>query len=686
MITKQLLNPQSIVVIGGSNDIQKPGGKILKNIIDGGYRGGLFVVNPKEDVVQGISSYRDVSLLPPTDLAIMAIAARHIPSTASILTREKNTRAFIVLSAGFSEESPEGRALEQELVRLADEAGASLIGPNCIGVLTPAYHGVFTLPVPKLSMTGCDFVSGSGATACFIMENGIAKGLTFARVFSVGNSAQMGVEDILKYMDESFDPAVSPRVKLLYMEDIRKPQMLLQHASSLIRKGCRIAAIKAGASEAGSRAASSHTGALASSDLAVEALLRKAGIVRCSGREELINVASVFQHPELKGKNIGIITHAGGPAVMLTDALSREGLNVPRITSPKAQELLAELFPGSSVSNPIDFLATGTASQLGTIIDYTDRHFGEIDAMAVIFGTPGLFPIHDVYRVLDEKMKTASKPIFPILPSTLTAQEEVGQFIAGGRINFPDEVLFARALGLISNTPKPAMGPESPGMSMNPGKFAEFREKTSGYLEPSDVVRLLDIAGIPRVPEVIVHSPGELTAALTQTGFPAVMKVIGPLHKSDSGGVRLNIRDEASARSNYDELMRIPQATGVLVQPMIRGHELFAGIKYEGKFGHMVLCGMGGIFIEILKDFSAGLSPLGRDEIQSMIENLRIYPLLKGARGQQGINTALFAGIIFSLSELTVNLPQIREMDLNPLIASGDRIFAVDARIRIEND
>jgi acetyltransferase len=637
-------------------------------------------------MVQGISSYRDVSLVPPSDLAIMAIAARHIPSTAAILAREKGTRAFIVLSAGFSEESAEGRELEQELVRVADEAGASLIGPNCIGVLTPAYHGVFTLPIPKLSMTGCDFVSGSGATACFIMENGIAKGLTFARVFSVGNSAQMGVEDIVKYMDESFDPAVSPRVKLLYMEDIRKPRMLLRHAASLIRKGCRIAAIKAGASEAGSRAASSHTGALASSDLAVETLLRKAGIVRCSGREELINVASVFQHPQLKGKNIGIITHAGGPAVMLTDALSREGLNVPRITSPEAQDLLAELFPGSSVNNPIDFLATGTADQLGTIIDYSDRHFDEIDAMAVIFGTPGLFPIHDVYRVLDEKMRTASKPIFPILPSTLTAREEVEQFIAGGRINFPDEVLFARALGLSSKTPSPATGPENPGKSLNPDNFSDFRMKSSGYLDPSDVVRLLDHAGIPRVPEMVAHSGGEISAALAHTGFPAVMKVIGPLHKSDSGGVRLNIRDEASALSHYDELMRIPAATGVLVQPMIRGHELFAGIKYEGKFGHMILCGMGGIFIEILKDFSAGLAPLGRDEIIAMIENLQIYPLLKGARGQQGVNTGLFADIIFALSELTVILPQIREMDLNPLIASGDRIYAVDARIRIENE
>ncbi len=230
----------------------------------------------------------NTELLPPVELAIIAIAAKYVPETVELLANKKNTKAFIIISGGFSEEGPEGKELERKTVEIINKAGAALIGPNCIGVLTPAYHGVFTMPIPKLSLSGCDFISGSGATACFIMENGIHKGLHFARVFSVGNSAQMGVEDILQYMDESFDPAISPRVKLLYMESINKPQLLLKHASSLIRKGCKIAAIKAGSSEAGSRAASSHTGALANSDLAVESLFRKAGIVRCSGRAELL--------------------------------------------------------------------------------------------------------------------------------------------------------------------------------------------------------------------------------------------------------------------------------------------------------------------------------------------------------------------------------------------------------------
>src|SRR6056297_2996128 len=351
MINKQLLDPKSIVVVGGSNNINKPGGKVLKNLIEGDFKGDLYVSNPKEEEVQGIKSFQNPKDLPDVDLAILAIAAKFCTDTVKLLTEEKNTRAFIILSAGFSEENEEGAKIEQQVVELVNKVDGALIGPNCVGVLNQNYNGVFTTPIPKLDPHGVDFISGSGATAVFIMESGIPKGLTFNSVYSVGNSALMGVEEIVKYMDENFDPEKSSKVKLLYIESIEKPQLLLKHSRSLINKGCKIAAVKAGGSEAGSRAASSHTGALSSSDAAVDALFRKAGIVRCYGREELTTVASIFMHPELKGKNIAIITHAGGPAVMLTDALSNNKLQIPPIEGPKADALLDELFPGSSVAN-----------------------------------------------------------------------------------------------------------------------------------------------------------------------------------------------------------------------------------------------------------------------------------------------------------------------------------------------
>ncbi len=684
MVTRELIDPKSIVVVGGSNDITKPGGKILKNLIDTGYQGDLYVSNPKETEVQGIRSYQKLNELPKVELAILAIAAKYTLQTVEELAYVKGTKAFIILSAGFSEESEEGAALEKKIVEVIDSVKGSLIGPNCIGVLTPAHASVFTEPLPKLNPQGIDFISGSGATAVFIMESAIPKGLTFNSVFSVGNSAQMGVEEVLEYLDETFDPEKSSRVKLLYIENIDKPRKLLLHASSLIRKGCRIAAVKAGSSEAGSRAASSHTGALASSDVAVDALFRKAGIVRCHGREDLIAIASVFAHPPLKGENIAIITHAGGPAVMLTDALSNGGLKIPHIEGPEADELLAELFPGSSVSNPIDFLATGTAEQLGTIIDYTEKKFDNIDGMVVIFGTPGLTRVFDAYRVLDEKMKQCKKPIFPVLPSILTAQEEVAEFLSKGRVNFPDEAILGDALCRVYKTPAPA--PETidlPAIDHNTVRRV-IRENNNGYLPPQAVQALLDAAGITRAGEAVVRSAADAAGAAAELGFPVVMKVVGPVHKSDVGGVVLNVKDEQQARREFERMIRIPDTTAILIQPMLSGTELFAGAKYEPRFGHMILCGMGGIFIEVLKDVNAGLAPLSEDEALRMIRSLKSYKIIKGVRGQKGIDEQKFAGIIVRLSALVSAAPEIHELDLNPLLGSEAQVVAVDARIRIE--
>lgn len=684
MITEQLLNPKSIVVIGGSNSISKPGGRVLMNLKDGHFKGTIHVVNPKEPLVQGIKAIADVKELPSVDLAIIAIAAKYCEETVSILAKQKNTKAFIILSAGFSEESKEGAEIEKKIVAIINSVNGSLIGPNCIGFLNSNYSGVFTLPIPKLNPQGCDFISGSGATAVFIINSGMLKGLTFSSVYSVGNSAQMGVEEVLQYMDESFDPIKSSKVKILYIENVKKPALLLKHASSLIRKGCRIAAVKAGSSDAGSRAASSHTGALASPDVAVDALFRKAGIVRCYSREELTTVASVFMHKEVKGKNIAVITHAGGPAVMLTDALSNGGFEVPHLEGPKAIALLENLFPGSSVANPIDFLATGTAEQLGKIIDACENDFDQIDAMAVIFGNPGLFEIFDVYRLLNEKMNTCKKPIFPILPSTIVAEKETNEFLSNGRINFPDEVLLGNAITKIFYTPKPA--PEKIALpKIDEKKIREIIINASnGYLSPIEVQSLLDAAGIPRAGEAVVKSKEEAVQSVQQLGFPIVMKVVGPVHKSDVGGVVLNVKDKETLASEFDRMIKIKDTTAILLQPMLSGTELFAGAKKEEKFGHMVLCGLGGIFIEVLKDVNSGLAPLTKEEAIRMIRSLKSYGIIKGARGQEGVNEELFAEIVLRLAALVTIAPEIFEMDLNPLLGKKDKVVAVDARIRIE--
>ena len=697
MINQQLLNPESIVVIGGSNNVHKPGGSIVRNLISGGYNGTLRIVNPKEDEVQGIKAFHDARDIPPTELAILVVAARFCPDYVEMLAKEKQTRAFIIISAGFGEETKAGAELEQRILDTCQQYGAALIGPNCIGLLNRNHHSVFTLPIPNLDPKGADFVSGSGATAVFILESAVIKGLQFNSVWSIGNGKQIGIEDVLQYMDEHFNPETDSKVKLLYIENISNPDKLLFHAGSLIRKGCRIAAIKAGSSESGSRAASSHTGAIASSDSAVEALFRKAGIVRCYSREELTTVGCIFTLPPFKGKNFAIVTHAGGPGVMLTDALSKGGLAVPSLitqdTQSAAEELKAQLFPGSSVANPIDFLATGTAEQLGTIIDYCENRFDNIDAIAVIYGTPGLTQLYEAYNVLDQKIRECKKPIFPVLPSLHTAGPEVAEFLAKGHVNFSDEVTLATALSQIMRTPQPA-SPELELYGVDVPKIREiiyretnrlkFEGVTSGYLAPDCVRELLSCAGIPLVPEMVSISKDELTAFAERVGYPVVAKVVGPVHKSDVGGVALNIRTAEHLALEFDRMMQIPDATGVMVQKMLKGSELFIGAKYETRFGHVVLCGLGGIFVEVLKDVSSGLAPLSYAEAYSMIHSLRGYKILKGTRGQQGINEQKYAEIIVRLSTLLRFATEIKEMDINPLLADGSDIVAVDARILIE--
>lgn len=685
MINKQLLEPESIVVIGGSNNCHKPGGAVVRNLLSGGYKGTLRIVNPKEDEVQGIKAFHDVNELPQTDLAILVVAAKFCPEYVEFLAKEKQTRAFIILSAGFGEETKEGAVLEQQVLDTCERYGCALIGPNCIGLLTRWHHSVFTKPIPNLNPKGVDFISGSGATAVFILESAVTKGLPFNSVWSVGNGRQIGIESVLEYMDEHFDPEKDSMVKLLYVENISEPDKLLKHATSLIRKGCRIAAIKAGSSESGSRAASSHTGAIASSDSAVEALFRKAGIVRCFSRDELTTVGCIFTLPRFTGKNVAIVTHAGGPGVMLTDALSKGGMNVPPISGKDADELKEQLFPGSSVANPIDILATGTPEHLGIAIDYCEKKFDNIDAIMVIFGTPGLVQLYEAYDVLHKKMLECKKPIFPILPSVVTAGPEVSEFLQHGHVNFSDEVVLATALAQIMKTPAPAdQTIITDGVDVSRIRRIIDGIGESGYIAPKLVNELLESAGIPTVPEFVSSKKEEVVAFAEKCGYPVVVKVVGPVHKSDVGGVVLNVGTSEHLAREFDRMMQITDATAVMVQKMIKGTELFIGAKYEPRFGHVVLCGLGGIFVEVLKDVSSGLAPLSYAEAENMISSLRGYKIIKGTRGQKGLNEKKYAEIIVRLSTLLRHATEIKEMDINPLLADENDVIAVDARILVE--
>ena len=765
MIARELLNPKSIVVCGASSDIHKPGGKALKNLLESPFRGPVYAVNPKETEVQGVKCYAKVEDLPQVECAILCIAAKFCAQTVDVLAKEKGCKGFIIISAGFSEENAEGAAIEKHIVDTINSVGGSLIGPNCTGFLNVNYAGCFDTPIPTLDPHGVDFITGSGATAVFIKEYGISNGLKFNSVWAVGNSAQLGIEDVLEHLDETFDPEKSSRVIMLYMEKIGDPQRLLKHSRNLIGKGCHIAAIKSGGSAAGSRAASSHTGALATNDAAVDALFRKAGIVRCQNRQELTTVCGVFMHPEIKGNRCAVITHAGGPAVMLTDVLSNGGMEVPSLKDhPASPGLLAKLYGGSSVGNPIDFLATGTAEQLGYIIDTVENEYDEIDFSVVIFGSPGLFSNKEVYDLLDQKMRTCKKPIFPVLPSIINVKEEIEDFIAKGHINFPEECVLGNAICKVYNTPKPKMGTiktlpidklfVSPADEPDKADVAEVAESIreegmltpitvspmaggyrvvtgakrvraaslvgmteiaayvqedavidqpkidverirrtidrckDGYLEMADYNELLDAAGISRKKSVEVNKKEDALAFAKEVGcskdVPLVMKVVGPLHKSDVGGVTLGVKDLETVGKEFDRLMAIKDTYAVEMYPMLEGTEVYVGAMRDPKFGHQIFFGLGGIFIEVLKDVESVLVPVSKEEVLDKLKNLKGYKILEGVRGQAGVNLDLYAEQVVRVSALVQAAPEIAEMDLNPLLGNPRYVTAVDARIRIE--
>jgi acetyltransferase len=371
---------------------------------------------------------------------------------------------------------------------------------------------------------------------------------------------------------------------------------------------------------------------------------------------------------------------------MLTDVLSEGGMEVPHLEGPAAIRLVEKLYPGSSTANPIDFLATGTAEQLAAIIDACEHDFRQIDGMVVIFGSSGLFPANPVYDVLHARMMACKKPIYPVLPSVINAHEAIQEFIAKKRVYFPDEVLFGRALCRVSRLEKPAGKPVDVPV-VDAGAIRQVIETSAdGYLPPSKVGVLLDAAGIPRVPEKTAASVEDARAAAESLGYPLAMKSVGPIHKSDVGGLILNVQDANAVERAFYTLMRVDHTTAVLLQPMISGLELFAGVKKEGAFGHILMCGLGGIFVETIRDIQTALGPIDPSEALAMIRNLKGYALLEGIRNQEGVDAGRFAEILVRISGLVEAAPEISEMDLNPLIGRGKEIYAVDARIRLGAD
>jgi acyl-CoA synthetase (NDP forming) len=359
-------------------------------------------------------------------------------------------------------------------------------------------------------------------------------------------------------------------------------------------------------------------------------------------------------------------------------------MNIPKITGEHHDKLLSMMNPGASADNPIDLIATATNEQLDKVIEYVDKNMPQIDGMSVIFGSNGLNDMTVIYDLVHKKIQECNKPLFPILPSVASSHTELEYFLEKGHVNFPDEVVLGRALTKISNTPFPAE--EKIFLKeINVPLVRQIVEKApAGYLEPDIIHQLLDAANIPTVKEAVVRTRRDLISKAEKFGYPLALKVVGPVHKSDVGGVTLNIKSRTHLLAEFNRMMKIKDVNAVLMQQMISGIELYIGAKYEPRFGHIILCGPGGIFVEVLGDVSSGLAPLTFNEAHSMIRSLRSYRIIRGTRGKPGINEQKYSEIIVRLSSLLRFATEIKEMDLNPLIGTPEAITVVDARIRIE--
>lgn len=680
-----LFRPKSIVIVGGSESKTKPGGTVLANIVDHHYKGELSIVNPGGPVA-GLPTFPSVNDLPGTpELGIIAIPARLVAQALEDLGR-KGTKTVLILSAGFGEKDEKGKQEEKKLLAIAESLGMTIIGPNCSGFMTYHYSGKFAGIIPELKPNSIDFISGSGATVDLVMEQAVLRGLSFCNVVNVGNSVQIGVEDLFALYDENYDVDGSP-ILLLYLESLKKPGVLLKHARSLTKKGCTIIGIKSGISESGARAAASHTGAMTTDDTAVEALFQKAGIIRVKSKMEMIDTACVLTgtHGRLKGNRACVITDAGGPGVMLTDELERQGFVLP-VLSEKTREKLKGILPAeSSVMNPIDCLPSRTGPQMQQMFQVMGEEEAErIDVIAIQVANPGMHSNREIYHEVAQAIKTCPIPVIPTFSSVFTCTKQIREFTEQGNYYFVDEVNCGFGLGKVLKRPLVFDAAEDI-TGYERGGIAHILEGKRGVLATDIVSQVLEKAGFTFPPQNTVQVLDEVETACDAIGYPLAMKVVGSLHKSDVGGVRLGIRNAGDARKAFRDLMAIQGALSVTVQKMIEGTEIILGSSHAGDIGQLVMFGLGGIYTEVLKDVSFALAPLAEEECRRMIRSIRAYKILEGVRGQKGVSTDVLSTNLARLARLVSDFPAIREIDINPLKGTGEELYVVDARIILES-
>ncbi|MEP7104810.1 MAG: acetate--CoA ligase family protein, partial [Chloroflexota bacterium] len=694
---RQFFEPASIAVVGASGRPRSIGGEVFRNLLQSGFSGPVYPVSP-HPVVQSVAAYPDVEATPgAVELAVVVVPAAGVVEAARACAR-RGVRGLVVISAGFAESGPEGRARQAELLEVCRDSGMRLIGPNCMGILnTDPEHRFNATFSPSFPPTGrVAFMSQSGALGLAVIDSARSRGLGISTFASVGNKADVSGNDLLEYWED--DPHTD--LVLLYLESFGNPRRFGRIARRMSRRK-PILAFKSGRSAAGARAASSHTGALlAESDVAVDALFRQSGVIRSETLGELFDVAALLAaQPPPAGRRVGIVTNAGGLGILCADACAAAGLEVPELP-PETEGALRDFLPGdASVGNPVDMIASASAADYERALRLLAAAPG-LDAVVVIFIPPLVTRAEEVGAAIQRAATAmAGKPLLAVFTSAAGAPAALS---AGDlRIptyTFPEQA--ARALARAATwaewraqpTVPPWQAPDARGDEAH-ALIAEVlgREPAGAWLSPADVGRLLDCYQIPRVPTAGAADARAAATAAARIGGQVALKAFGPklLHKTEAGAVELGLRGRAGVRRAAEAmLLRLAAAgtpaEGLLVQAMADpGVEMIVGAVQDPVFGPVVACGAGGTAVELLKDVGFRLAPLSAEDAASTVRELASRPLLEGYRGRPPAAVGALEDIVLRVSALAEEHPAIAELDLNPVLVSSRGATVADARIRV---
>ena len=689
------LRPGSIALVGASDKPGSVGGLLLANLLQSGFAGPVYPVNPRHQVIQGMTCYPDLPSCPgPPDLVLVAVPA---PVVAGVVGQAGalGVRAVCVISAGFAEIGEQGRVLQDELRRRARAAGVRLIGPNCMGLLSggpdPRFNATFSPVFPPPGRLAFVTQFGGLGLAALALLAGPSVGVS--GFVSVGNTADLAPNDLLLYWDE--DPGTD--VVLAYLESVPDPRRFARIARRISRHK-PIVAVKAGRTGAGRRAASSHTAAMAAGETAVEALFHQAGVIRAGTLEEMFDIAAVMStQPAPAGRRVAVLTNGGGPGILVADACEAAGLLVPELSDDTQAALRAGLPPQASTKNPVDVVASATAEQYGHAL----RLLGaaeEIDAIITVYIPPFVTAAGDVAREITAA--AAALPAKPVIAVFMTAGPAPASLSSAGipAFTYPEQA--AAALGQIARWAEWRARPAGhvvtpPGIDARRGRALVGKVLASqpggGWASAEAAAQLLAAYGIPAARSRLVRTPAQAAAAQAELGGPVVVKIAAAIHKSDVGGVALGISTPQAAsqavtaiRAALAEAGLAEQAREFLVQEQIGdGVEMIVGVTHDPAFGPLVLAGLGGTIVEVLGDVAVRITPLSNTDVDEMLRSLRSYRLLTGYRQSPPLDVAAFAELLHRVSAMVEDIPEIAELDLNPVFVRQHGAVVADVRIRL---